>query len=186
MSFKPESPLLIVGLGNPGSRYDGTRHNAGAMAVARLAELLETRFHRSFFKHAWIAKTPRAILARPNAFMNECGPVVARLAKSFGRPLVVHDDLDLPLGALRFRTKGSAGGHNGVASAISFLGTPDFPRLKIGIGRPASKDEVVDWVLTRCDGPDRAAFDGAIVRAADALRAAVDLGLDRAMTELAA
>jgi peptidyl-tRNA hydrolase, PTH1 family len=186
VSSKPGSPLLIVGLGNPGSRYDGTRHNAGALAVTRLAELLDAQFHRSFFKHAWIAKTPRAILARPNAFMNECGPVVARLAKSFGKPLLVHDDLDLPLGALRFRTKGSAGGHNGVASAIAFLGTPEFPRLKIGIGRPASKDEVVDWVLTRCEGPDREVFEGAIVRAADALRAAVEDGLDRAMTGLPA
>jgi len=154
------------------------------MAIYRLAELLETRFRRSFLKRAWIAKTPRAVLARPDSFMNVCGPVVARLAKSFGQPLVVHDDLDLPLGALRFRMKGSAGGHNGVASVIAHLGTPDFPRLKIGIGRPASKADVVDWVLTRCEGADRETFNGAVGRAAEALRSALDTGLDRAMTEL--
>lgn len=186
MSPRSGSALLIVGLGNPGPRYELTRHNAGALAVCRLADRLETRLSRSFLKRAWIAKTPRAVLARPDSLMNVCGPVVARLAKSFGRPLVVHDDLDLPLGQLRFRTKGSAGGHNGVASVIAHLGTPDFPRLKIGIGRPASKEEVVEWVLSRPEGADRAAFDRAVGKAADALEAVLDVGLDRAMTELAA
>jgi len=175
-----------VGLGNPGSRYDGTRHNAGAMAVARLASLLGARFRRGFLSRVSIAKTPRAVLARPECFMNECGPVVARLARSWGRPLVVHDDLDLPLGTLRFRTKGSAGGHNGVASTIAFLGTSEFPRLKIGIGRPASKAEVIDWVLSRFEGPDQEAFRAAIERAALALRVAVEDGLERAMTETTA
>lgn len=183
MSSRSGSPLLIVGLGNPGARYDGTRHNAGAMAVSRLADLLGTRMRRSFLKRAWIAKTPRAILARPDSFMNECGPVVARLARSFGRPLLVHDDLDLPLGTLRFRTTGSAGGHNGVASAIAHLGSQAFPRLKIGIGRPATKAEVVDWVLSRCEGDERKAFLDSVGRAAEALRVAAEKGLDRAMTE---
>lgn len=175
-----------MGLGNPGSRYDGTRHNAGAMAVARLASLLGVRLRRSFLSRASIARTPRAVLARPECFMNEAGPAVARLARSWGRPLVVHDDLDLPLGTLRFRTRGSAGGHNGVASAIAFLGTGEFPRLKIGIGRPLTKAEVVDWVLSRFEGPEQETFRAAIDRAAAALKVAVEDGLERAMTETAA
>lgn len=116
--------------------------------------------------------------------MNESGPVVARLA---GRsrtvaPLVVSDDLDLPLGTLRFRLGGSAGGHNGLKSVIASLGTPAFPRLRIGIGRPERKEDVVAWVLTRFPPGERDAAARAVDDAAKALADAVERGLGRAMT----
>ncbi len=179
----PRADLLIVGLGNPGTRYLETRHNAGAEAISRLVHLLGGRFRRALLQRAWIAHVPGAIVARPDAFMNESGPPVARLARKFGTPLLVTDDLDLAPGTIRFRTRGSAGGHNGLKSVIASLGHENFPRLRIGIGRPMGRDAVVDFVLARPEGAEREALDGALDRAAVALRTAVQHGLDRAMTE---
>lgn len=179
----PKAELLIVGLGNPGPRYHETRHNAGADACSRLVHLLGGRFRRALLQRAWIARVPGAVVARPDAFMNESGPPVARLVRSFGTPLVVADDLDLAPGVIRFRTRGSAGGHNGLKSVIAALGHENFPRLKIGVGRPATREGVVDWVLTRAEGAERATLDAALDEAARALRTAVQHGLDRAMTE---
>lgn len=187
----PDAPVafLIVGLGNPGPEYDGTRHNAGAMAVERLAKLLGVALRRSPDHRARLVRTGAAVIAVPDSYMNESGPPVARLVRAFDapRPLVVSDDLDLAPGVIRFRTKGSAGGHNGLASIIATLGTREFPRLKIGIGRPESRDGVVDWVLTKPRGEaERRMFLDSLDRAADALRTAVERGFDRAMTEYSA
>lgn len=179
----PKADLLIVGLGNPGPRYHETRHNAGADAVSRLVHLLGGRFRRGLLQRAWIAKVPGAVVARPDAFMNESGPPVARLARKFGTPLVVTDDLDLAPGVIRFRTRGSAGGHNGLKSVIAALGHEHFPRLKIGVGRPQAREQVVDWVLTRAEGAERDVMDRALDAAAKALRTVVEHGLERAMTE---
>jgi PTH1 family peptidyl-tRNA hydrolase len=177
--------LLLAGLGNPGSAYDGTRHNAGAMAVERLAARLGVRLRRDRDLGARIGRDGDTLLAIPDAFMNESGPPVARVMRAFDapRPLVVADDLDLPPGAIRFRVKGGAGGHNGLRSVITALGTREFPRLKIGIGRPATRAEVTDWVLTRPTADERRAFEDSLDRAADALAVAAAHGLARAMTE---
>ncbi len=180
-----QHPLLIVGLGNPGSRYDDTRHNVGAAAVAKLAASMRIKLKRSFLRRAWIGRNDAVVLARPNAFMNLSGPVVRGLVKAFGKapPLIVSDDLDLPLGRIRFRTAGSAGGHRGLASIIEAIGTSAFPRLKIGIGRPASGVEVSDHVLARFTEIERDTCDRALARAAQALGVAATQGIERAMTE---
>jgi PTH1 family peptidyl-tRNA hydrolase len=188
-SGKP--PLLIVGLGNPDREYAGTRHNAGAMAVAGLARELGVQLKRKYFRRHFLAEAGGATLARADTFMNECGPVIAGLAKSRPRSvlLVVSDDLDLEPGKVRFRTGGSAGGHRGLASVISALGDESFPRLRIGIGRPPTagsdevRGEVIDWVLSRPHGPGLAEFEKGIEKAARALAVAVESGLGRAMTE---
>ena len=137
------SRILIVGLGNPGTQYAHTRHNAGALAIERLAALLKVKLKTDATLGVRLAIAGPVVLARPECFMNESGGPVARLASATGlRPLVVSDDLDLPLGTLRFRSKGAAGGHNGLRSIIDALGTREFPRLKLGIGRPLSKEDV--------------------------------------------
>ena len=184
---------LIIGLGNPGARYDGTRHNAGAEAVRRLARLLDMRLRHAPEYPAWLGRRPGLALAVPDAFMNESGPPVARLAARFDAapPLLVSDDLDLPLGTLRFRTRGASGGHRGLVSVIAALGTGSFPRLKIGIGRPpllpadgsVRRDDVTDWVLGIFAEAERETAERALDGAAAALRVAAEHGLARAMTE---
>jgi PTH1 family peptidyl-tRNA hydrolase len=148
----------IVGLGNPGSEYRDTRHNVGQRVVDGLARRIHARFAREGGHQVapgrWRGET--LYLVKPAAFMNVSGPAVARILRKLhvGPPdlIVVFDDLDLPLGKVRARMKGSAGGHNGVRSVIEALGTSDFRRVKVGIGRPAApgraKDEIVDHVLS--------------------------------------
>jgi PTH1 family peptidyl-tRNA hydrolase len=176
--------ILIVGLGNPGAQYEHTRHNVGADAVERLAEKMKLKLRHSLVKRAWIARGDSVMIARPDAYMNESGGVVAGLAAGLGvkAPLVVSDDLDLPPGTIRFRVKGSAGGHKGLASIISALGHSDFPRLRIGIGRPSSRDQVTEYVLSGFPAAERDLRDSSVDRAAEALYVAVQDGLARAMT----
>jgi len=176
--------MLIVGLGNPGVQYEHTRHNVGAMAVERLAAKCKLKMRYSRAKRAWIARGDSVTIARPDAFMNECGGVVAGLAGGMktGALLVVSDDLDLPPGTIRFRVKGGSGGHKGLASIITALGSPDFPRLKIGIGRPATREEVTEYVLSGFPEAERGIRDAALDLAAEALCVVVKDGLPRAMT----
>ena len=148
----------IVGLGNPGPQYRDTRHNVGQRVVDGLARRIHARFAREGGHQVapgrWRGEA--IYLVKPAAFMNVSGPAVARLCRKLhvGPPdlIIVFDDLDLPLGKVRARMKGSAGGHNGVRSVIEALGTSDFRRVKVGIGRPAppgrAKDEIVDHVLS--------------------------------------
>lgn len=144
---------LVVGLGNPGHRYQSTRHNAGFMVLDRLAERFPGGTGRSRFQSE-IRETHyegrRLVLARPQTFMNESGVAVAQLARWYKVPLdrllVVYDDLDIPFGAIRMRGDGSAGGHNGVASVIQHVRSPDFPRLRVGISRP-SNGPTIPYVL---------------------------------------
>ena len=145
---------LIVGLGNPGREYTQTRHNAGFLLVDRLAERLETRFRRLQFK----ALTTDArccghkiILAKPQTYMNLSGQAVGALVRFYKVPperlLVAYDDLDLPLGTVRLRPKGGHGGHKGMRSIIERLGTQEFPRLRLGIGRPPGRMDAAAYVL---------------------------------------
>ena len=176
--------LLIVGLGNPGPEYGGTRHNVGAMAIARLATRLKVKLIHSKPLGCWTARRGRTVLAIPNSFMNESGPPVARLAAKFGtpKPLVVNDDLDLPLGTIRFRTQGTAGGHHGLESVIGALGHDCFPRLKIGIGRPENRGNVVEWVLTPFPAGEQELLESTLDRAAKALRDVMNEGMGKAMS----
>ena len=183
---------LIVGLGNPGSEYEPTRHNAGFWFVDRLARrhgvvLREERRYRS--------ETARTQfdghdcrLQKPLTYMNHSGQAVVALA-GFHRItpqeiLVAHDDLDLPPGAVRLKRGGGHGGHNGLRDLFQHLGGGDFLRLRIGIGHPGSADQVVDYVLTRPSAEDRSRIEAAIDAAVEVMPLVLDGALEQAMNRL--
>jgi len=165
---------VVVGLGNPGPEYRDTRHNVGQRVLEHLAagDLRATRWHRDdatlLAEGRWRGDTVR--LVKPLAFMNVSGPVVARALRRHGADhhdlILVYDDIDLPLGKVRVRLKGSAGGHNGVRSVIEALGTADIRRVKIGIGRPDHKADVPDHVLTGFEEDEQPVVDAAVAAAA--------------------
>ena len=203
----PSRPVsrLIVGLGNPGPDYVQTRHNAGFMVLDRLADRLgvgfETEAARSLCGEAVLPPDPDAsparldaeaegatvavALAKPLAFMNRSGPPVAALLERYGLSpddlLLVYDDLAIPLGTLRLRGKGSAGGHNGVQSVIEALGSTEFPRLRVGVGNSFPPGGQVDFVLSPFDDAEREAADAALDEAADAALTFARDGLEAAM-----
>jgi len=166
---------VVVGLGNPGPAYRDTRHNIGQAVVDRLAERLHGRFRlRGPAQVAEIGGAGEPFyLAKPLAFMNVVGPSAARLLDLLGLDpsalIVVYDDIDLPFGRVRVRHQGRHGGHNGVRSLIESLGTEGIRRVKVGVGRPATRDEVVDWVLTGFLPDELEALPQVIERAADAV-----------------
>ena len=167
-------PRVIVGLGNPGSEYRETRHNLGHRVVEALAERLEARFRLRGPAHVAEAvwQGVPVHLAKLVSFMNVSGPPVARLLRLLDATpdqlVVVYDDLDLPFGTVRIRQRGRHGGHHGMQSILTTLGIQDVRRVKIGVGRPATRDQVVDWVLTSFSDEERDALPGVIERAADA------------------
>lgn len=152
---------LIVGLGNPGPRYERTRHNIGFMTVERLAQKHGLSFskieHRAQVASGTILGR-RVILAKPQTFMNLSGDSIAPLARFYkiepDHIIVVHDDLDLPLGTLRLRKSGSSGGQNGLKHILQRMGTQDIPRVRIGVGRPPGRMDPVDYVMTPFKGDD--------------------------------
>jgi peptidyl-tRNA hydrolase, PTH1 family len=164
---------VIVGLGNPGPEYQDTRHNVGQRVLDVLAGRLRGTFTREgdtvFAPIRWRGDT--AYLVKPQSFMNVSGPAVRRaLARLGAEPVdlvLVYDDIDLPLGAIRSRMKGGHGGHNGVRSVIETLGTEEIRRVKVGIGRPEHKGDVPDHVLTRFDAEEDEAVGKAVEAAAD-------------------
>jgi len=165
---------VVVGLGNPGPEYRDTRHNVGQRVLDHLVagDLRGTRWQRDgateLSEGRWRGATVR--LVKPHAFMNVCGPVIARALQRLGAGpedlILVYDDIDLPLGAVRVRMKGSHGGHNGVRSVIDALGTSDIRRVKVGIGRPEHKGDVPDHVLSVFEPDELAAVDSAVAEAA--------------------
>jgi peptidyl-tRNA hydrolase, PTH1 family len=171
---------VVAGLGNPGPEYDGTRHNVGQRVVDLLARRLRARFRRearALVAHGeWRGES--VVLMKPLAFMNESGPAVAAALRHLGAApddlILVYDDLDLPLGTVRVRMKGSHGGHNGVRSVLGTLQTQDVRRVKVGIGRPSAKDDVVDHVLTTFDRDELPAVDAAVSDAAERVLVLVD------------
>jgi len=182
---------LIVGLGNPGRRYRGTRHNVGWDVIARLAARAGIRVNEDE-GFAEVGRgaigTSRVLLARPHTYMNVSGEAVRDLRRRHRlRPediLIIVDDIDLPLGRLRLRAAGSAGGHNGLKSIIDALGTTEFPRLRVGIGRPPRGVDPADFVLTRFTAEEQPMVGEALERAADAVETAVTEGLPAAMNRV--
>lgn len=168
---------LIVGLGNPGSRYVRTRHNVGFDAVEEIARrqgwAWDTRRSRSVLASGLLGPE-KVLLAKPQTFMNDSGVAVADLVRFYKLDLaddllVISDDLDLAFAKVRLRTRGAAGGQHGLESIIRHLSTTDFARVKVGIGRPpAGRDANVGWLLSPPHGDERLALDEAIARAADA------------------
>jgi len=181
-------PLLIVGLGNPGETYRDTRHNVGFMVLDELAKRLKTTFREEKRWSGLLAKFDGGHLLKPLTFMNDSGRSVQAVGHFFKAPaartLIVYDDVDLSLGRLRFRSNGSAAGHNGLRSLISHLGTQDFPRLKVGIapqeGRPTG-ERMVGHVLGKFRPDEQPALQDIIQRAADAVSMTLQRGLEQAM-----
>ncbi|MBI4493023.1 MAG: aminoacyl-tRNA hydrolase [Chloroflexi bacterium] len=167
---------LIIGLGNPGKEYADDRHNAGFLAVERLAERLGVRFNQKRARSLVAAAEvdgERVSLAKPQTYMNLSGEAVRRLLAELGvRPddlLVVYDDVDLPLGTLRLRPRGGPGTHNGMRSIVQALGTEAFPRLRLGIGAPGEAQELRDYVLHPFQPAERALAQETLERAVEAM-----------------
>lgn len=187
---KPGGPVdwLIVGLGNPGPQYANTRHNAGFLALDRLAARLgakvDRKAHRGLCGSATLAGQ-RCLLLKPQTYMNDSGLSVGEAARYYKLPpervLVLFDDVSLDVGRIRLRRKGSDGGHNGIKSIDAFLGG-DFPRVKIGVGaKPHPDYDLAKWVLSRFRDEDAAALDSALEAACDAAEAIVAGRMDEAM-----
>ena len=180
---------IVVFLGNPGAKYAGSRHNAGFMTADAYALKHGVKIDRVKFKALTAVFDnggEKLLLLKPQTYMNLSGQAVQPAAAFYKVPpeniLVVSDDISLPLGTLRLRRSGSAGGHNGLKSIISVLGD-GFPRLKIGVGQPPEGFEVVDWVLSGFHGEDAKIMAEAANRAADAVDAVIENGIDKAMNK---
>ncbi|MEY2548944.1 MAG: peptidyl-tRNA hydrolase, family [Verrucomicrobiota bacterium] len=177
---------LIAGLGNPGAEYNGTRHNVGFEVVDRLAAEWGLAWQHSKSWHALWAKNEKAILVKPASYMNRSGEPLQAIAQFYKiapvEMLVILDDMALPLGRLRLRPDGGTAGHNGLESIIVQFVTEEIPRLRIGIGAPPAEGSV-DYVLGRFFEEERAAVEKTIVRAADAVKCAIDNGLLSAMNQ---
>lgn len=185
---KPAVEWIAVFLGNPGPKYENTRHNAGFMAGAAAEKLFGVKMNR--LRHR--ALTARAdvdghgvLLMEPQTYMNLSGEAVGEAARFYKVPadhvIVVSDEMALPPGSLRIRQSGSAGGHNGLKSIIAHLGTDSFPRIRLGIGEP--EHDPVDWVLGRFQGADAEAVEKACESAAQAIRCYISDGPERAMSK---
>ena len=180
---------LIVGLGNPGEKYENTRHNVGFQVVDELAERQNAPVQKLKFKALTNLLTisgEKVLVMKPVTYMNLSGEAVHPAADFYKIPperiLVISDDTALDLGKLRIRTKGSAGGHNGLKNIIQHLGTDQFPRVRVGVGQKPHPDyDLADWVLGKFQGEAKKVMDEAVKRAADAVECILKEGADRAM-----
>ncbi len=179
---------LIVGLGNPGKEHENTRHNAGFMVIdAFLRRLRIKRRREEHLSHIFRTKLGgrEILLAKPMTYMNNSGLAVLNILEEEGiepsEMLVVYDDIDLPLGALRLRERGSSGGHRGMESVIKHIKTSDFPRLRVGIGRPSKKEDVVKWVLSPFTEEEMPALRDVLERSTLCLERVIMMGVREAM-----
>lgn len=185
---KPACDWMIVGLGNPGKEYEHTRHNAGFRVADRLAAQLHVKIDRlkckaltRFVDYEGL----RVLLVEPQTYMNASGAAVSALATYYKvkpeRILVIFDDISLPVGRVRVRRDGSAGGHNGIKSIIQSLGTDQFPRVKVGVGaKPHPDYDLADWVLSKFSAQEEKALEPALEHAAAAALTVLTDGVDKA------
>ena len=181
---------LVVGLGNPGQKYANTRHNMGFLTVDLLAEEAGVQLNKVKFKSAYnilrFAGT-RCLVMKPQTYMNLSGEAVREAAQFYKIPperiLVIYDDVSLPVGKLRVRPSGSAGGHNGIKNIIAHLGTQDFPRVKIGSGAPGEGGDMIDWVLGVPSQADRKILLETFHRAIEAAACIIEHGCQKAMND---
>ena len=182
---------ILVCLGNPGDQYENTRHNVGFMTADALGERLGKPIQRLKFKALTNVVEYggcRVLLMKPTTYMNLSGEAVREACQFYKIPpervLVVSDDVSLPVGKLRLRRSGTAGGHNGLRSIIGQLHSDQFPRLKIGVGQKPHPDyDMADWVLGKFSKEDRKTIDAAIERALDAIECVFSQGMDKAMSQ---
>ena len=187
-SRKQDAVWLIVGLGNPGAEYARTRHNTGFLALDELAGMLGVKVERSRFRALTGTANYRGnklILMKPQTYMNASGLAVEPAAHFYKVPpervLVIFDDISLPVGRLRVRKDGSAGGHNGLKSIIHELGSENFPRVKVGVGAQPHPDyDLADWVLSVVGKDEQPAYQAAIRYAAEATLTVIDEGVPAA------
>ena len=190
MFFKKQTSIdtIIVGLGNPGKKYEGTRHNAGFAALDHVAEKWGMRVTKAKFDAltgTGTAAGVKVLLMKPQTFMNLSGDAVRKAADFYKVPpdhvLVVLDDTALAVGKLRVRRGGSAGGHNGIKNIIAHLGTDVFPRVKVGVGAPSHPDyDMVDWVIGSFSAQEKKIVDEALDRALDAAECIISRGVTEA------
>lgn len=181
--------FIIAGLGNPGAKYEMTRHNAGFLAVELLArennfDIKRLKFHSLTQDFSGFGK--KCLIMKPQTFMNNSGEAVGEAARFYKIPpqniIVVSDDISLDVGRIRIRRKGSAGGHNGLKSIIEHLNSEDFPRIKIGVGKkPNAYTDLADWVLGRFPKEQEAELKQALINADNAMRLIVNGETDKAM-----
>ena len=179
---------MIVGLGNPGKDYEKTRHNVGFRSTDLLAGLLKTKIDRLKFQALTRMVNyngMKVLLVQPQTFMNASGAAVSALASYYKvkpeRILVIFDDISLPVGRIRVRKDGSAGGHNGIKSIIQSLGTDQFPRVKVGVGaKPHPDYDLADWVLSKFSAQEEKALAPALEHAAEAALMVLDQGTEKA------
>ena len=182
--------LVIMGLGNPGPKYSGTRHNAGfwfADCIAKLLNIEVERRHKSVRIGEGTLGDSRVVIAKPRTYMNKSGQaaeyLLARYTINSQRLLVAYDDIHLPQGKVRLRAGGSAGGHNGMRSVIAALHTQDFPRIRIGVGSPDPGDDQIEYVLGRPPCQEMCQIYSAIDRGIDAIACMLNEGIDAAMSK---
>ena len=182
---------LVVGLGNPGPKYDWTRHNMGFLVIDELAQREKIPVQKLKFKaliNTAVIGDQSVLLMKPTTYMNLSGGAVGEAARFYKIPperiLVISDDVALPQGKLRIRRSGSAGGHNGLKDIIAHLGGDGFPRIKVGVGgKPHPDSDMADWVLGKFTGQDKKVMEEAIKRAADAVETLLKSGVDQAMSK---
>lgn len=193
MLFKEKSAAvewLIAGLGNPGRKYQNTRHNMGFLTVDLLAEQSGVKLNKVKFKSACNILSfagCRCLVMKPQTYMNLSGEAVREAAQFYKIPadrvLVIYDDVSLPVGKLRVRPSGSAGGHNGIKNIIAHLGTREFPRIKIGTGSPAEGGDMVDWVIGTPSQAERKVLFESFERAILAAACVIEEGCQKAMND---
>lgn len=184
--------LLVVGLGNPGDQFEGTRHNLGAAVVQVLADRAEARLRKTKARAlaaGVLMNDNRVVLAFPLTFMNHSGEAVRLLVRSYGiqeanHIVIIHDELDLESGRLRLKAGGGLAGHNGLRSVTQHIGTTEYIRLRIGIGRPPASQVGSEYVLRKPGKAERVKLDAAVEAAADAIELLTEVGVDAAMAEV--
>lgn len=188
MLHKSDESWLIVGLGNPGKDYARTRHNCGFRAIDILADSLGCKIDKSKFQGLYgqtVKNGRKLFLLKPQTFMNLSGRSVLQLSAYYNIPpqriIVIFDDISLEPGRLRIRANGSAGGHNGIKSIISELGSQDFPRIKVGVGaKPHPEQDLADWVLSAFSSAEEKLLQPALQNAADAALCLIESGIESA------
>lgn len=186
--FQDPPALVVVGLGNPGPKYAETRHNVGFWCIDMLAKQHRTKLerkHRTSILGEDEIEGQRVILVKPRTFVNRSGQAVEYLMTRYGVPiekvLIIHDDINLPVGKLRLRPSGSAGGHNGLRSIIEITGSQDFPRLRVGVGRPPDGDDQIGHVIGEMSPQEREATNDALERVVKAISSLLTENIDVTM-----